>query len=507
MDDSFHHSATDALDTIFKAVTRERWSMSLLQETENSRSRINSLPPEILTLIFLFVSEPLSPPGHRGPSSARQTYDLLPVTQVCRHWRELALGTPSLWSTLCENASGHAATASLHAHTQQADLAVYVDRARPTPALIGLLGSPSVGSRITELYLQDLNAYSPGHLVTELLAFPAPRLERVSIRRRVLRSAPGPGHGEAVAAPLKAVMEMFAGVAPKLKSLVFHDIPLLPSNCFEQLTRLRLSFEACSVYWALPDLLHLLSQCPSLEDASFLGLPTHLHSIQDPITQALSLSCLRKLEIGDCRGQEHAATLMRAILTHLALPAGCAVRLYGLDAHRLSPFSDLHLSLGEQHTVLSIDVSFVAITATLANPNARGLISLELNTAGATKTLLQQSVEAFISGCAASILEVTISSQRVWPAWCDPNLLLSFLPNVVSVVLNETHLVDQCLDALRPCSSGGAEATSALCPNLEVLHLPSPLSDLLLQKLRLVVEERHQCGCRTQFAVVDCGPI
>ena len=27
MDDSFHHSATDALDTIFKAVTRDRWSM------------------------------------------------------------------------------------------------------------------------------------------------------------------------------------------------------------------------------------------------------------------------------------------------------------------------------------------------------------------------------------------------------------------------------------------------------------------------------------------------
>ena len=384
---------------------------------------------------------------------------------------------------------------------------MYVDRARPTPALIALLGSPSVGSRITELYIQDLNAYSPSQLVTELLAFPAPRLERMSVRRRVLRSTPGPELGEAVAAPLEAVIEMFAGVAPKLKSLVFHDIPLLPSNYFEQLTLLRLSFEACSVYWTLPDLLRLLSQCPSLEDAGFLGLPTHLHSIQDPMTQAVSLSCLRKLDIGDCRGQEHAATLMRAILTHLVLPADCAVRLYGLDAHRLSPFSDLHLPLGEQHTVLSIDVSFVAITVTLASTHTRGSVSLELNTAGTTKTLLQQSIEAFVSGCAASILEVRISSQRVWPAWCDPNLLLSVLPNVASVVLNETHLVDQCLDVLRPCSFRGAEATSALCPNLEVLHLPSPLSDLLLQKLRLVVEERYQCGCPTQFAVVDCGPI
>ncbi|KAI1789409.1 hypothetical protein LXA43DRAFT_1096440 [Ganoderma leucocontextum] len=525
MVDFSHYPAADALDAILEAVTQERWSMSLemltglqtkldlisslVQETANSLSRIHRLPPEILILIFLFVSEPLSPPGHRGPSTARQTYDLLPIIQVCRRWRQLALGTPSLWSTMCESASGHAATDAFHDRTQQADLAVYVDRARPTPALIGLLGLSSVGSRITELYLQDLHDYPPTQLATGLLAFPAPRLERVFVRRRVPRSATGAELGEATAATLtKSVIEMFDGVAPKLKSLAFHDVPLLPSNYFEQLTHLRLSFEACSIHWTLPDLLHLLSQCPSLKDASFLGLPTHLQSTQPPTMQAALLSRLRKVEVGDCRGQENAATLMRTILSHLTLPADCAVRLYGLDAHRLSPFSDLRLPLGEQHTVLSIDVSFVAITLTLASPHTHGSLSLELNTAGTTKMLLQQSIQAFVAGSAASILEVTISSQRVWPAWCDPTLLLSFLRNVTSVILNDTHLVDQCLDALRPCPSGGSEAARKVpCPHLEVLHLPSALSDLLLQKLRLVVSERQHCGCRTQLTVVDRGRI
>ena len=474
----------------------------------NSLNRINRLPPEILTLIFLFVSKPLSPLGHHGPSSARQTYDLLPIVQVCRYWRELALGTPSLWSTLCENASGHVATNAFHARTQHTDLVVYVDRPCPTPALVGLFSSPTVGSRITELYLRDLHDYPLIQLVTELLAFPVPRLERVFVRRHVPRNISGPELGDARGTALtKAVIEMFNGVTPKLKSLAFHDIPFLPSNYFDQLARLQLSFETCSVHWALPDLFHLLSRCPSLEDASFLGLPTHLYSSQDQTTHAVSLSCLRKLDIGDCRGQEHAATLMRAILTHLTLPTDCTVRLYGLDMYRLSPSSDLHLPPDERYTLLSIDVSFAAITLMLASPHTHGSFSIELNTAGTTKAHLQQSIATVLSGCAASIREATISSQRVWPAWCEPNLLLSFLPNVTTVVLKDTHLVDQCLDTLRPRSSGDPEAASALCPNLEFLHFPSALSELLLQKLRWVLEERQQCGCCPQLVAVGCVQV
>ena len=47
--------------------------------------------------------------------------------------------------------------------------------------------------------------------------------------------------------PVKPVVELLEGMAPRLRSIVLHDVPFLPSNWFELLTHLRLSFEAsCS---------------------------------------------------------------------------------------------------------------------------------------------------------------------------------------------------------------------------------------------------------------------
>ncbi|KAI0718235.1 hypothetical protein C8T65DRAFT_95865 [Cerioporus squamosus] len=469
---------------------------SLIQETMNAHCPINKLPPELLALVFSMVPSSLSLPGYAGPSSAKQTYELLPVTHVCRSWRSLALDMPSLWSTIPETATSCAATSIFRARAQQAPLVVYVDRGRPSAALRSALGQ---SARIAELHLHDLREYTPAELATDLLAFPGRWLERAIVRRRVAR----PGANEVDATMVKGTVELFDGTAPKLKNLVLHDVPFLPSNFFESLTHLSVSFVSSPVYWSLHDLFELLSQTPLLEDVRISGLPTHLHPPDPPIMGSAHLPFLRRLEVGDCRGQDSSLNLMRSILAFIVLPPHCGIRLYGVDAHRLSPHTDIRFPFMETFTALTIDVTFTALALTAANPETGSSLRLELNTAGATRTLLQQSIEAFVAGHAAAIRHVTLASQRVWPSWCDSNLFLCLLPNVTNLELCDAHLVDQCLDALRPCMKADLESFRVICPSLEDIHLPAGLSNLLIDKLRVVLDERARCDLRLRCMVAD----
>ncbi|TBU38856.1 hypothetical protein BD309DRAFT_481991 [Dichomitus squalens] len=101
---------------------REIWSMSTadikaacnllsgihisLRYILNSRIRINTLPHEILRLVFSFV--PRLPDIFTkqdpdlsicSPIRIRTVWDILPVSQVCRQWRDLITSDSTLWSS------------------------------------------------------------------------------------------------------------------------------------------------------------------------------------------------------------------------------------------------------------------------------------------------------------------------------------------------------------------------------------------------------------------------
>lgn len=488
---------------------------SVLQETMNSRCPINALPPEMLARIFSFVPRPL-PLGarYRGVSSAVRTSDLIPISHVCRRWRDVALDTPSLWSSICETGSELArvenVTDVVHARAQQASLIVYVDRSRPSTALTELLHCPSDGARVTELHLHDLHDLTSAHLTADLLSFPAPRLQRAVVRRRPAKSTAADGD-VATGSHAKPVDELFGGVAPRLQSLFWHDVPFLPSNWFESLTYLWLSLEASPIHWTLPDLVQLLHQTPALTEASMVGLPTHLLSPDTAVLLPATLPHLRRLEIGGCRGQESPIAVMRAILSNLVLSSttACAVRLHAVDAHRLSPLTDVRIAFFEPPTRLAIDVSFTTLALTGTHVRSGHSLCLELNTAGATRSHLHQCIEAFLASAPApAILEVTIASQRVWPSWCDPSTLLSMLPNVTDITLSDAHLVNELLEALRPPAGprrSCAGISRVMCPSLVTLHVPFGLTDLLMQQLRSVLAERVKYGSRMRCLMVDCS--
>ncbi|OBZ74913.1 hypothetical protein A0H81_05324 [Grifola frondosa] len=88
-------------------------SLSLLRTTANSRLPINKLPMEILSQIFQCVPSQVYVHGHRiasWPPSHIDTDELIPLTRVCRHWRDVALGSSALWTSVCDTPQNHCNT-------------------------------------------------------------------------------------------------------------------------------------------------------------------------------------------------------------------------------------------------------------------------------------------------------------------------------------------------------------------------------------------------------------
>jgi len=83
-----------------------RRALSTIHSSMNAFPEINHLPPEVLALIPSFLAD------HK---------DLVFTTHVCRHWRNIIVASPPLWS-------------SLDNETVHKDLvATYIDRCGGTP--------------------------------------------------------------------------------------------------------------------------------------------------------------------------------------------------------------------------------------------------------------------------------------------------------------------------------------------------------------------------------------
>ncbi|KAI8971147.1 hypothetical protein BD414DRAFT_531780 [Trametes punicea] len=465
-------------------------TMALFCEASNAYSCISKLPPEILIRIFSMVPDTLPSSGTWG-SSARRTYDLVPLTHVCRRWRAIALHASSLWTTICETTYTHNASKAFWARARQSPLTIYVDRPYPTEALTALLATD--GEAIAELNLHGLEDLSPTRIVSELLAFPAPCLERVVVHSQSMRGDPIDS-----AVDSNHLVQLWRGVAPELKSIEFHDVPFLPANEFGKLRYLTLSYDNCSVDWTLGDLLHFISNTPALEGIHLRGLPADLHLRAPLEASPVSLPCLKTMELGDCRGYSSPIPLLHLLLSHIVGPTDAFVRIYGVEAYRLS--SPLSLwPITEDWSKLDIEMSWSTLALTLSRSSSRPGFCLELNTGGAAKGLVEGAIRACIGDNTKLWPRyVSITSQRCWWTWCDPTLLLSLLPRLEVLELQDRHLVSDALNALRPSTMN--ESTpghhEVPCRNLTTLRIPSLLNSSVVQHLSTVLNERASCGLR-----------
>ncbi|KAJ7612465.1 hypothetical protein DFH06DRAFT_149365 [Mycena polygramma] len=182
---------------IDQEINKYRESIRTLQSRRNALSPIGKLPPEILSRIFLYCSNPLS------------LYWIKEVSHVSRHWRAVALGCPNLWSSPFFSQPKWAD--EMLKRSRAAPLTIKADLTYMTPKMINSVHSSLVQiSRIGELdvktgsrsvpellnltdtapYLHSLCLASPGYAQEEHFTLPdtflngeAPRLRRLELTR------------------------------------------------------------------------------------------------------------------------------------------------------------------------------------------------------------------------------------------------------------------------------------------------------------------------------------
>ena len=81
---------------IDEAINEHLLSLSDLRSQRNSLSFIFRLPTDILANIFTHVAQEYHEGNDRRPSFRVPRW--VNVSYVCRHWREVALNCPTLWS-------------------------------------------------------------------------------------------------------------------------------------------------------------------------------------------------------------------------------------------------------------------------------------------------------------------------------------------------------------------------------------------------------------------------
>ncbi|KAJ7155425.1 hypothetical protein C8R43DRAFT_430595 [Mycena crocata] len=180
---------------IDQEIRKSQDSIRALQSRRNSLSPVGRLPPEMLSRIFLFCSNPDSLSWIKE------------VSHICRHWRAVALGCPNLWSIPIFSQPRWAD--EMLKRSKMAPLTVKADLTYMTPKMINTLHSSLQISRIGELdvktgsrsvpeilnlsdtapYLHSLCLESPRYaqehftLPPTFLNGEAPRLRRLELTR------------------------------------------------------------------------------------------------------------------------------------------------------------------------------------------------------------------------------------------------------------------------------------------------------------------------------------
>ncbi|GBE90077.1 hypothetical protein SCP_1800990 [Sparassis crispa] len=293
----------------------------------NAVCRINQFPIEILGLIFHFALDPLEEEYEIWPvseSSMLSTTELVNITLVCHLWHDIAIGTPSLWTTFSK--FNHVPYTTALQRSRNALLKVQIDY-DAAKTFYDMFISDTTIRRIQELhvYLLDISEYPRARC----FCFPTPNLERLSLLE--------------VESPKDDTRPLlFHGDTPRLTSLLLDTVGFLPSNRFEVLTQLsiRSLYSSPETPITLLDVTAFLSGCPRLEelmiDEFAVGMQSRNATLHVP-----SLAYLRRMTIDS---QEAGMALASWLMTHAHRSEGVAVRI--LDQHSFPLQSDFSSTYG-----------------------------------------------------------------------------------------------------------------------------------------------------------------
>ncbi|PIL30135.1 hypothetical protein GSI_07713 [Ganoderma sinense ZZ0214-1] len=287
---------TDTLKSLYAAFGQ---GLAIVGGLMNAAAPINRIPSELLTTIFALSPRTQSPGFGQiqvpfWPFKPLWVDDLHRLPKVCRYWRELALATPTLWSTIVtvpppdhwkRERGDYCFRRSVYLpYDCSLDLTVHFDpRQNCEPSqdsaqkMIKFMLTNS--RRTRQLHALDI-ASSIGDPLSFLQSFDAHALEHCTFWWKTgLRVEPPrelsskPGH-----------LLFFSNGGARLRSLCLVDVLVLPENEFPMLTLLEIGFirrRAANMLWEMEDLFDFLAGCPNLEEL-------YLHDIPDTDRHASS---------------------------------------------------------------------------------------------------------------------------------------------------------------------------------------------------------------------------
>ncbi|TBU29063.1 hypothetical protein BD311DRAFT_303442 [Dichomitus squalens] len=267
----------------------------------NSLSPVNTLPPELLGLIFTFLVRPANlqpkPRRARGTMLPDPQYDrptqvpqmdanIVRVTHVCKYWRAVAIETPDLWASFAVFHPGLVQECLVRSKTV------------PLSVSIGYAVSPHVSPilgdsvhRLRSAYVFQKTKIIESIWRQQLFTRPAPSLEELFIenteRHCWMDGAPIP---EDATSPLPA---MFSGVIPRLRILVLKGVPMPFTSLPDTLVHLEIGGLSSVPLPSFPFFLAMLRACSSLQTVNIAG---SFEGEAGPLAVASDAVALPKLE-------------------------------------------------------------------------------------------------------------------------------------------------------------------------------------------------------------------
>ncbi|KAG2343993.1 hypothetical protein BDR05DRAFT_209432 [Suillus weaverae] len=285
----------------------------------NDLALISGLPPEILATVFRhFVEEWQNHPAKGAPTC-------VVFTHVCRHWRQVALKSPTLWTYII--------------YTPPRWLGVMLERSKSASLFVVYDVAVSLRDcleqilsqlpRIRVLRLRTINTPDIDRTIHLLSSQPAPLLQIFEFSNTFF--------GEPTTRPISNTV--FQGQSPRLRS-----VELTSSNfswtahIFSGLRILSLRGTGDTSFPTLPQLLQALRRMPALEQLTLEQL--HINSQETNHLEKVPLAQLKSIALG-CETIQTATSLF----AQLVIPVDVKIALL-LLIEGLRGFPELFSAMG-----------------------------------------------------------------------------------------------------------------------------------------------------------------
>ncbi|KDQ51344.1 hypothetical protein JAAARDRAFT_532423 [Jaapia argillacea MUCL 33604] len=281
--------------------------VAILRSARNSFNPIHRLPIEVVLEIFSIVAETWYP---RTVEDVRPSVCWLALTHVCHYWRELALNTPTLWTTIDVDLRDLRWTRAFLERSQNTslDLRIVSHEGVSDKSHQDLLASIVSGTthRLGKFKV-FLNSNDLRKLLLSLENLSAPQLESLEI----LCSTSWRGD---------LVSTLFGNQVPHLRSLILDTVTVSwDSPLFKNLTYLSIAQESRGSPETSTQFLECLRNSPLLEGLRLTYAIPPLPQHTEP-TRRIDLPRLRSFFLSD------EDTNIGQFLPHLSIPGTCNIR-------------------------------------------------------------------------------------------------------------------------------------------------------------------------------------